>query len=96
MMDRLFATALHAVTVEVKGEPFIIDLRQGTSVALNGAAVTIWRGIARGRSPAEISRELVAAFGIDDRRAQADVTAFLSVLTSRGLVREELPGDRPG
>jgi len=98
-MDTLFATALHAVTVEVDGAPVIVDLREGTSVALNGAAAAIWRGLVRGRSPAQVARELAAGFGIDEQRAEADVAAFLSTLAARGLVREGLldpPGAGPG
>jgi len=36
-MDPLFATALHAVTVEVEveGEPVIVDLREDTSVGID-------------------------------------------------------------
>jgi len=89
-MDPLFATALHAVTVEVEGAAVIVDLREGTSLALNGAAAVIWRGLVRGRSPAQIARELVAGFGIDEKRAQSDVAAFLATLAARGLVRAEL------
>ena len=99
MMDPLFATALHALTVEIEGAPFIVDLQEGTSVALNGAAAAIWRGLVRGRSPAQIARGLAAGCGFDEQRAQADVAAFLSTLAVRGLVREGLlepPGAGPG
>lgn len=98
-MDPLFATALHAVTVEVEGAAVIVDLREGTSVALNGAAALIWRGLVRGRSPAQVAGELVVAFGIDEQRARSDVAAFVATLTARGLVREgllEALADGPG
>jgi len=99
MPGPLFATALHAVTVEVEGATFIVDLRRGTSVALNGAAVFIWRGLVRGQSPTQIARALAATFGIDEPRAQADVSAFLATLAGQGLIDESLlerPVDHPG
>ena len=89
------ATALHAVTVEVMGEPVIVDLREGTSIALNGTAAAIWRGLVRGQAPTQIARDLAAAFGIEEQRARADVAAFLSTLARRGLVGEGLL-DPPG
>jgi len=92
MSDRLFGTALHALTVQVEGALFVVDLRDGGCFELNGAAAVIWRGLVGGRPPAEISRELAARFGIDEPRAQADVAAFVSGLAARGLVREDLPG----
>jgi hypothetical protein len=93
MMDRLFATALYAVTVEADGALFIVDLRDGTSVALNGAAAEIWRGLVVGRPPAQIAVDLAARFGIDEKRAQGDVAAFLSTLVARGFVHERALGD---
>ena len=86
MMAPAFATALHALTVEVEGSVFVVDLRDGTSVALNGAAATIWRGLVRLQPPQQIAAALAAAFGIDERRAHADVSAFLATLIERGLV----------
>lgn len=90
MMDPLFATALHAVTVEVGGTTFVVDLREGTSVAFNGAAAAIWRGLVRGRSPGGIAADLASSFAVDEARARTDVAAFLSTLAARGLVRAGL------
>jgi len=90
MMDELFATALHALTVDVEGGPVIVDLRDGTSVALNDVAAAIWRGVVRGEPAADVSRELASRFAIDEQRASADVAAFLSTLAARGLVHDRV------
>jgi len=95
MMDLSFATPLHAVTVEVAGAAYIVDLRAGTSVALNRAAALIWRGLVAGQTPAQVARELAAGFAIDEPRARADVAAFLSTLVARGLVPPALAEPPP-
>jgi hypothetical protein len=96
MIDPLFATALHALTVEVEGALYIVDLREGTCFGLNGTAASIWRGLVDGRSPADVARELAAGFRVDQARARADVAALISALVARGLVMDGVLDPPPG
>jgi hypothetical protein len=56
------------------GRPYRPPLR------LNAAGAEIWRGLARGRTPAQIAAELAAAGGVSEDEALRDVEAFAAQL----------------
>ncbi len=83
-----FATAIHAIGVELDGAVVVVDMRDGGCLALNPAAARIWRGLERELGPDEIASDLASHFGIDAARAAADVASLVAGLKARGLLNQ--------
>lgn len=74
---------------EVEGELVALDLRESSYLAVNRTGRVLWGGLAAGETRDELIERLVEAFGIERKRAAADVDAFTAELESRGLLVRE-------
>ena len=48
--------------------------------------MTLWKNLEEGASPAELTAELVAVYGISEEKAAKDVQNFLLALQERCLI----------
>src|SRR3954471_17276462 len=71
---------------EVDGEVIVLDLRSSSYFAVNESAVPLWRALANGTTRADMVRDLVDTFGIDEQQAAADVDAFVESCRASGLL----------
>lgn len=67
----------------------LLDLNGGLVLASNLVGARIWQLIEQQCSSHEISRRLVAEYGVSDDRALGDVAAFIAALVARRLVTED-------
>ncbi len=75
-----------AVWREVGDEIVILDVPTATYLTLNSSAVTLWKQLEGGASPAELAAELVAMYQIGAEKAASDVQRFLGALQERSLI----------
>jgi coenzyme PQQ synthesis protein D (PqqD) len=71
---------------EIDGEVIALEARGSTYVAANGAGTLLWRALAAGTTREALADELIAAYGIDRARAEADTEHFLAQLDDQGLL----------
>ena len=64
----------------------LLDVERGELLASNAIGAGIWQLIEDGSTPAEIARRIANQYDISLTQAERDVDAFLSTLTSRGLI----------
>lgn len=83
-----FATidAERAVWREIGEEVVILDVPTSTYLNLNGSARLLWKRLSGGATPAELTAELVATYGIPEVQAAKDVQSFLDALRERLLL----------
>ncbi len=67
----------------------LLDLDGGRVLASNAIGGHIWQLLEARVTPLEIARQLAASYGIDEERALHDVGAFVSALSTHGLIAEE-------
>ncbi len=84
--ERLSLDAERAVWREVGNEIVILDVPTATYLTLNSSAVTLWKRLGEGASPAELAAELVAIYEISEDKATAHVQGFLRALQERSLI----------
>lgn len=72
---------------EVDGEVIALGLESSTYFGTNSSGSLLWKRLAEGTTRAELVDALMATFGIEPERAQADVDAFVADLRTRGLLR---------
>jgi hypothetical protein len=83
---RLSLDSERAVWREVGDELVILDVPTATYLTLNSSAVTLWKHLEEGASPAELAAELVATYEIGEDKAASDVQRFLGALQDRSLI----------
>jgi hypothetical protein len=88
MEDRLRLRADQLTWREIAGEVVAADLERSTYLSTNEAGTLLWSALADGASPDDLAERLVAEYGIDRSRAEADVAAFLDSLRAQGLLEE--------
>ena len=67
--ERLALDAERAVWRQVGDEVVILDVPTATYLTLNSSAVTLWKHLEKGASPAELAAELVATYAITEDKA---------------------------
>ena len=60
-----------AVWRQVGDEVVILDVPTGTYLTLNSSAVTLWKHLEKGASPAELAAELISTYAITQEKASA-------------------------
>jgi hypothetical protein len=75
-----------AVWRQVGDEIVILDIPSATYLTLNFSAVTLWKHLEEGASPAELAAALVTTYEISEDKAARDVQRFLMALQERSLV----------
>jgi hypothetical protein len=71
---------------EIDGEVIALETGGSTYVAANGSGTLLWRALAAGTTRDALVDELLAAYGIDRARAEADTDRFLAQLREQGLL----------
>ncbi len=69
------------------GQVVILDSSSRT-IALNPTAARLWRNLVEGADRAQLVRDLVSEFNLEEMVASHDVDGFLDGLRSRGLLAE--------
>lgn len=69
------------------GEAVLLDMGSGKYFGLNEVGARIWELLASGSNVGAIRRALVSEFEVDEARAGEDLTALVTELETRGLVR---------
>ncbi len=72
----------------VDDEMIAIDVRDSTYLTANDSGALLWAAFASGTTKEALTGSLVAAYGIDEETAAADVERFLIDLRERGLLDE--------
>jgi hypothetical protein len=62
---------------EIDGELVALEAESSLYLAANPAATMLWKRLAEGATPDQLSEALVDAYGIDAELARRDVEAFL-------------------
>jgi coenzyme PQQ synthesis protein D (PqqD) len=75
-----------ALAEQVHDDTLILDPVGDRYVRLNGSGGALWRSLDEPRTAGELARVLAEDAGIDETRALADVSAFLTALAERELV----------
>jgi hypothetical protein len=75
-----------ALAEQVHDDTLILDPVGDRYVRLNASGGTLWRRLDQPRTVDDLARTLVESAGIDQSRALADVSTFLSALAERELV----------
>ncbi len=83
---RLGLDAERAVWRQVGDEVVILDVPTATYLTLNSSAVTLWKQLEEGASPADLAAELVSTYAITEEKAARDVRKFLDALRERSLI----------
>jgi hypothetical protein len=81
-----FAPASTVSWNDVGDELTLFDSATQGYFALNGGAVAIWRELAAGKSPAEVTETLAARFDGQRDAIASDVAAFVRDAIDRGLL----------
>lgn len=74
---------------EIDGELVAVDTRSSTYLSANGTGTALWRALADGTTREELVASLVGEYELDERRATADVDAFIAQLQEHGLLDEQ-------
>ena len=69
-------------------EVVVLDLAGSVYLQLNGTARFLWEQLAESAGEAELVEKLVERYGVDDERAERDVSRFLDDLRRRTLIEE--------
>ena len=78
----------HVVFTDLDGaEGVLVDLNTKQYVLLNETASLIWRDLAKGKSAAEIAREMTLVYDVTIERAQSSVETTVQRFIERDLVR---------
>lgn len=83
-MPKLKADALDWRIIE--GEIVALDLRTSTYLAVNRSGTRLWPMIVEGAECHALVERLVSDFDVTLAQADADVSAFLNILSERDLL----------
>lgn len=70
----------------LEGEVLAIDLANSQYLAVNPSGALLWPLLAEGATEDELTRALAEHFGLEPRRARADVEGFLGWLDAQSLL----------
>ena len=71
---------------EVGDAVVVLDLSDSTYLSVTGAGRTIWAGLEKGATLAQLVHAVLEVFDVDDDTAHADTTTFLKSLDARQLL----------
>ncbi len=80
-----------ALSRELDGEVLVLDLRSSLYFGMTGTAARIWQLIEAGEAREAVVATLAREFAADRQVIEADVDAFVSDLTARGLIVAPAP-----
>lgn len=71
---------------EADDEVLAVDPRMRNYASTNASGRVLWKALAEGATREELTARLVETFGIDRRRAEPDVDAFVAELRANGFL----------
>jgi coenzyme PQQ synthesis protein D (PqqD) len=71
---------------ELDGEAVLLDLAESKYLNVNTTGTTLLRLLVEDRTTDELVHALIAAYGITESQATADVEAFTNALAEKGLL----------
>lgn len=74
---------------EIDGSVYIVDAAGSRLHRLNGTGSFIWKALAAGKTPRNISAALREEFEVGEAEAAADTEDFIRELEKNGLVEEQ-------
>lgn len=86
MSGTTYKTTERVSTREVEGELIILDLDDGDFFVARGTSPRIWELLVGGTTVDAIADQLVERYGIARAQAEADITAFVDDLITRGFL----------
>ncbi|HKJ36030.1 MAG TPA: PqqD family protein [Solirubrobacterales bacterium] len=86
--ERRYRRSGEAISARVLEETVILDLDRDRYTRLNGSAGMLWETLAEPRSAEQLAAALVAEYGIEPARAEADANTLIEKLRGRGLLAE--------
>lgn len=84
--DRLRPDTHEIVAKVIDGEAMIMNVRSGIYYSLDGAGVTIWSAIERGRAVEQVARAVATRYDISLERATEDVVRLAGELLAEQIV----------
>ena len=81
-----FRATEQVAQVELDGEAFVLNLRDGNYYGLNEVANQVWQWLREPRTLAELEALLTAEFQVDAARAAADLRKLLADFRTRKLI----------
>ena len=84
--DIRLRVAPNVFTREFDGEVVVVDLERGDYFGLDVVGARAWSGLAVGRTPREVARELCLEFDVEIDRLLADLVALTHELVTRKLM----------
>lgn len=78
----------------IAGEHVIVPTGEASQringlITLNDTALTIWKGVAAGKTREQLVEALLEEFEVEPELAQKDVDGFLGMLKEQGILLEE-------
>jgi hypothetical protein len=73
---------------EIEGEVVALDLRTSVYLAVNRSGAVLWPALVEGATRRALAEELIEAYQLEPKVAEADVDAFLASLTKCGLLEQ--------
>lgn len=73
---------------QLDDQVLVLDVPRSRYLRLNRSGSVLWQALTTPRTTADLVDVLVRTYDLDDQRARADVAAFLSALSERGLLQE--------
>lgn len=64
----------------------VVDPNEGKVRVLNGVGSEIWKLVSKQNTKAAIEQQIADNYGISAEQASADIDAFLSQLSERGMI----------
>jgi hypothetical protein len=76
---------------EVGDEVAVLDTSRSEYLRVNKAGAKLWPLLAEGATVTELVQALRSTFGISPDRAESDVSAFVDMLTDKGVLESPTP-----
>jgi hypothetical protein len=84
---RRMAVNESVVCAELDDEAVLLDVETGIYYGLDTVGTRIWNLLAQGAASQQILDHLLVEYDVDPDRLQADLSAFMSLLETKGLTR---------
>lgn len=91
-MMRRFSQSGRIAARVIEGTAFVVAIDQQALIELNEVGTFVWESLRAPMSHEALTEAVVAHFEVDEETALRDVSTFLDVLVSRGVVVAEETG----
>jgi len=71
---------------EFDGTALVLDSESNEAMSLNKVGAIIWESLEKGLSEEQVAEAVTAQFAVDSAVAARDVSSFLEILKSKGML----------